>query len=79
MLPLYPLFLAINAFIKNDIISFVILCSIAFVTTLFAFVKRPKLLGSDVAYIQKDFIEMFKKKNKEGIIVQPAPEKTINE
>ena len=79
VLPLYPLYLVINAFIEREIISFVILCSIAFVTTLLAFVKKPKLLGSDVAYIQKDFIEMFKKKNKEGIIVQSAPEKTINE
>ncbi len=64
VLPLYPLSLAINAFIKNEIISFVILCGIAFLVALFAFVKKPALLGSDVAYIQKDFIQMFKKKTK---------------
>jgi O-antigen/teichoic acid export membrane protein len=79
VLPLYPLFLAINAFIKKDIISFVIICSIASLTALFAFIKKPKLLGSDVAYIQKDFIEMFQKKNKEGIGAQPFSENTINE
>lgn len=79
VLPLYPLFLAINAFIKDEIISFVILCSIASLTALLAFVKKPALLGSDVAYIQKDFIQMFKKKNKKRIAVQPIPEKTINE
>ena len=66
VLPLYPIYLAINALIKDDIISFVILCSVTSLIAVIAFIKKPALLGSDVAYIQKDFIQMFKKKKKKA-------------
>lgn len=79
VLPLYPLYLGIKAFIKDDIISFSILCCIAAVLVLLAFFKKPQLLGSDVAYIQEDFIQMFKKKNKKkNLAVQPVSENGIN-
>jgi hypothetical protein len=79
VLPLYPLYLAINAFIKDDIISFLILCSITAVLVLLAFFKKPALLGSDVAYIQEDFIQMFKKKRrKKNLAAQSVSESTIN-
>jgi O-antigen/teichoic acid export membrane protein len=78
VLPLYPLFLAINAFVKDDIISFIILCSITAVTVLLAFIKKPSLLGSDVVYIQKDFIQIFQKKNKRKLAAQAASSEVIN-
>jgi O-antigen/teichoic acid export membrane protein len=79
VLPLYPLYLGINAFIKDEIISFIILCSITAVLVLLAFLKKPALLGSDVAYIQEDFIEMFKKKKKKkNLAAQTVSESSIN-
>ncbi len=78
VLPSYPLFLAIKAFIKDDIISFVILCSIASLAIVLAFIKKPALLGSDVVYIQEDFLQMFKKKKKKKLVTQPASDH-INE
>lgn len=79
VLPLYPLYLGINTFIKDEIISFIILCSITAVLVLLAFIKKPALLGSDVAYIQEDFIQMFKKKKqKKNLAAQTVSESTIN-
>lgn len=78
VLPLYPLFLAINAFIKDDVYSFTILCCITAITALIAFVKKPTLLGADVAYIQKDFIKMFKRTNKNNLKAEPVLQGTVH-
>ncbi len=81
VLPLYPLFLAINVFIKDDVYSFAILCCIAGITALVTFIKKPKLLGPDIAYIQKDFIQMFERKNKTNLKAEPVLQGTehVNE
>ena len=62
-----PCFLAYYGFhylIKDEIIAFIALCCVATVIGLYLFIKKPKLLGSDIAYIQDDFLQMFKKKQK---------------
>ena len=64
VVPLYPLHLLMNLFIKDQIVSFLILSSIAGAAVLLAFIKKPTLLGGDLAYIQEDFLQMFKRKTK---------------
>jgi hypothetical protein len=66
VLPCYAAYFGFHYFIKDEIIAFVSLCSVAAVVAIYLFIKKPKLLGSDVAYIQKDLIAMFKKGNKKN-------------
>lgn len=68
VVPAYFLHLLIGTFIADEIIAFIVLCSIMGVAALLAFVKKPKLLGADVVYVQKDFLQMFqKKKNRKNL------------
>ena len=47
--------LGINYFIKDEIISFVILCVVVRAVTLYRFYKKARsCLGNDIAYIQGD-------------------------
>jgi O-antigen/teichoic acid export membrane protein len=62
--PCYVLYLLLHTFIHEEIIAFSIVCSITGAVATWAFVKKPRLLGSDVIYIQQDFLQMFKKKKK---------------
>jgi hypothetical protein len=64
VVPSYFLFLGLKAVIPNEITSFVILCCVVGIAAAFAFIKKPMLLGGDVAYVQSDFLQMFQKKNK---------------
>jgi len=64
VVPAYFLHFLIGKFISDEIIAFTVLCSITGLAALIAFVKKPKLLGADVVYVQKDFLQMFQKKKK---------------
>ena len=64
VVPLYPLYLLIHLIIKDEPIAFTVLTCIAGLAATWAFIKKPKLLGSDIEYLQPDFIQMFKKKGK---------------
>ena len=66
VMPSYFLYVLLHMFIHDEIIAFCILSSVVGVIALLAFVKKPKLLGSDIVYIQKDFLHMFNKKRKKG-------------
>lgn len=78
VLPLYPLYLSIQSFIPTEILAFALLCFITGLMLLFAFIKRPKLLGSDVAFIQKDFIEMIRNRVTKKPLPVPLPQSTIH-
>lgn len=64
VVPCFLAYLGIHTFIKDEIIAFLILCGIAGVVALYLFVKKPKMLGHDIAYIQPDLLSMVKKGGK---------------
>src|SRR4030095_4870757 len=66
VLPCYLAFLGLHSFMNNEIVEFVIVCCVFAVAALFTFVKKPSLLGSDVKYVQPDFLQMIARKNKNG-------------
>ncbi|MFT4153200.1 oligosaccharide flippase family protein [Parafilimonas sp.] len=57
--PAYFLYRLLHLFIADEIIAFAVLCAITGGAATLAFIKKPKLLGSDIVYIQKDFMQMF--------------------
>ena len=61
VLPCLPVYYGLHFFIENELLAFAILCTIAGATGVYLFVKKPGLLGSDIAYIQPDLLQMFKK------------------
>jgi hypothetical protein len=62
--PCYLAYLGIHTVIKDQIIAFSVLCAVATVVALYLFVKKPALLGKDIAYIQPDLLSMVKKRGK---------------
>lgn len=66
VLPCYVAYFGFHYFIKDEIIAFASLCSLAAIVVVYIFLKKPKLLGSDVAYIQQDLVTMFKKGKKKN-------------
>ena len=62
--PSYLAYLGIHVVIKDSIIAFSVLCAVAAVVALYLFVKKPALLGKDIAYIQPDLLSMVKKRGK---------------
>lgn len=69
VLPCFLAYYGFHYFIKDEIIAFSSLCVVAGAVAIYLFVKKPKLLGKDIAYIQGDLLMMFKKKKKKQ---QPA-------
>ena len=61
VLPCLPVYYGLHFFIENELLAFAILCAIASAAGAYLFVKKPGLLGSDIAYIQPDLLQMFKK------------------
>lgn len=77
VLPCYGAYFGFHYFIKDEIIAFASLCSVAAIVVVYIFLKKPKLLGSDIAYIQQDLVAMFKKgkkKNKKQLQVAVIPD-----
>ncbi|MEP6466863.1 MAG: hypothetical protein ABJB05_11195, partial [Parafilimonas sp.] len=62
VLPCFLAYYGFHYFIKDEIVAFISLCIVAASVALYLFIKKPELLGKDIAYIQGDFIDMFKKK-----------------
>jgi hypothetical protein len=62
--PCYLAYLGIQALIKDEIIAFSVLCAVAGLVGFYLFVKKPALLGKDIAYIQPDLLSMVKKRGK---------------
>jgi hypothetical protein len=60
-LPCLPVYYGLHFFIRNELIAFPILCTIAGTVGVYLFVRKPALLGSDIAYIQPDLLQMFKR------------------
>jgi hypothetical protein len=56
--------MGLSLIIKNEILAFTVLCTITAAAAIFIFIKKPKLLGGDIEYIQEDFLQMFHKKNR---------------
>ena len=65
--PTYLAFLGLHLFIANELVVFVIVCCMLAAVATWVFLKRPRLLGSDINDIQEDFLQTFqrKKSNKE--------------
>ena len=70
VLPCFAAYFGFHYFIKDDVIAFTSLCAVAALVAIWLFVKKPKLLSDDIAYIQKDLLAMLKKKKKKQ--QQPA-------
>jgi len=66
ILPSYLVYLGLMYTIKNELISFSILCTLLAGFLVFAFFKKPTLLGEEFAQLQKELIKMFKNKGKNG-------------
>jgi O-antigen/teichoic acid export membrane protein len=64
VLPCFLFYYGIHFFIKDEIIAFSVLCAVVSAIGMYLFIKKPKMLGSDIAYIQKDLLQMFSKKQK---------------
>ena len=64
VLPAGLLYLALRQFISNDVVSFCIISGLVGLLGVAAFIKKPALLGSDIAYIQSDVIDIFTGKKK---------------
>jgi O-antigen/teichoic acid export membrane protein len=64
VVPCYFLYMLLHVFIRDEIVAFSVLCAITGIIAALAFVKKPGLLGNDIVYIQKDLLQMFKKKKK---------------
>jgi hypothetical protein len=62
--PSYLAYLALHSFIANEITSFVITCGVFAAVATLVFIKKPKLLGSDIYDIQEDFLQMFYRKRR---------------
>ncbi len=76
VLPLYLLYFALGQIIKTDLVihqpleatinyevlNFSIVTLVAAVAAAYAFIKKPKLLGADIAYIQPDLLNKGGKK-----------------
>ena len=62
VLPCYALYLGIQYFLNEEIMSFIIASAVMGVAAAFAFLKKPQLLSEDIASIQEDILSMFKKK-----------------
>ena len=62
VLPCYLLYLGIQYFITEEIVSFIIASSVTGLAAAAAFVKKPTLLSDDIASIQGDVLDMVKKK-----------------
>lgn len=54
----------LNWFLKDDVLSFIIITCILGFVLAFAFLQKPSWLTSDIAYIQGDLLSMFKKGKK---------------
>jgi teichuronic acid exporter len=64
VLPCFLAYYGFHYFIKDEIIAFSSLCIVVAATGIYLFIKKPKVLGKDIAYIQGDLIQMFQKKQK---------------
>jgi len=64
--PAYGIYYLLNMFIREQVISFSIMTGIVGAFVLFAFLKKPKLLGQDFADMQKEIIKMAKGKGGKG-------------
>jgi len=62
IVPCYLAYLALHNFIASEITAFTIICCVFAIAATVVFVKKPKLLGSDIHYIQEDLLQMFYKK-----------------
>ncbi|HEX5149905.1 MAG TPA: oligosaccharide flippase family protein [Parafilimonas sp.] len=63
VLPCLPVYYGLHFFIEYEVLAFAILCAIVCAVGAYLFVKKPALLGSDIAYIQPDLLQMFKRSN----------------
>lgn len=64
IVPCYIVYIALQALINNELISFTVLCSAAGFFLAYAFFKRPSILGKDFAQLQKEIMKMGKNKGK---------------
>lgn len=64
VLPCFLAYYGLHYLIKDEIIAFSSLCVVVAATGIYLFIKKPKVLGKDIAYIQGDLIQMFQKKQK---------------
>jgi len=66
VVPSYLVHLALMYTIKNELISFSILCALLGGFLVFVFFKKPTLLGKEFAQLQKELMKMMKKERKGG-------------
>ncbi len=66
VLPTYIFYLLAKYFVIDEVITFVIVASVLFVGVAVAFLKKPALIGKDLAYIQGDIMDMFSMKKGKG-------------
>lgn len=64
VIPCFLAYYVFQYFIKDEIIAFCSTCIFTGAIGVYLFIKKPALLGKDIAYIQGDLLSMFKKKKK---------------
>lgn len=62
IVPAYGIYYGLNYFLHDQVLSFLIMTGIVGAFVLWAFLKKPKLLGEDFADMQKEIIKMAKGK-----------------
>lgn len=66
VLPSWGLYWVLNQFIKEEWLSFTILCIVLALFLAYAFLKKPKLLGRDFVELRAQLMKMIKNKGKGG-------------
>ena len=66
VLPAYALYYGVDYVLKEQVLSFIIVTCVLGAFVLFVFLKKPTLLGQDVADMQKEMVKMVKKGGKGG-------------
>jgi O-antigen/teichoic acid export membrane protein len=66
ILPSYLVYLALIYSIKDELISFSILCALLGGFLAYAFFKKPALLGKEFAQLQRELVRMVKNKERKG-------------
>jgi O-antigen/teichoic acid export membrane protein len=66
ILPSYIVYLGLLYTLNNELIAFSILCVLLSGVLLFAFFKKPTLLGKEFAQLQKELVKMVKNKERKG-------------
>ncbi len=64
--PSYLIYMLLMKFINNELISFIILCTLLTIFFAFAFLKKPSMLGNDFVQLRSELLKLMKNKGNKG-------------